>query len=313
MGADMPLEVLRARWMTLEATARNEAGRTGAGMPGSSGRLLWFVGASFVLHGLVALVLLRGMQADTAERPGATVSAPAAAEMIWFEGAVGTSPAGGAAAPASVLEQKPAPVARAVFHERPLPAVPASKARPRAVPAAPVAAAAEGAPAVEPELKRELPVEPSMGAEVAARGSSEADPDSAPSLPGSEAGTTASGGGVGAPSAAAPGPGGAGSTAGDLRAYARRLPSVVARQRRYPETAVRLGMQGTTLVQIRLRQDGSLVEAPRVVTSSGHDILDAEALRMVEAAAPFEPFPDGASRPDAGFVIPVVFSLRPGH
>ncbi|KFE68451.1 hypothetical protein DB31_7688 [Hyalangium minutum] len=88
---------------------------------------------------------------------------------------------------------------------------------------------------------------------------------------------------------------------------------MVARQRRYPETAVRLGMQGTAHVQLRLRQDGSLVEAPRLVTSSGHDILDAEALRMVEAAAPFAPFPDSASRPDAGFVIPVVFSLRTAH
>ena len=88
---------------------------------------------------------------------------------------------------------------------------------------------------------------------------------------------------------------------------------MVARQRRYPETAVRLGMQGTAYVQLLLRQDGSLMEAPRLVTSSGHDILDAEALRMVEAAAPFEPFPEAASRPDAGFVIPVVFSLRAGH
>jgi TonB family protein len=55
------------------------------------------------------------------------------------------------------------------------------------------------------------------------------------------------------------------------------------------------------------------MEPPRLVTSSGHDILDAEALRMVEAAAPFEPLPGNPTRPDAGFVIPVVFSLRPGR
>jgi protein TonB len=88
---------------------------------------------------------------------------------------------------------------------------------------------------------------------------------------------------------------------------------VVARQRRYPEIAVRLGMQGTALVQLRIRRDGSLMEPPRLVTSSGQDVLDAEALRMVEAAAPFEAMPESASRADAGFVIPVVFSLRPGR
>jgi len=133
-------------------------------------------------------------------------------------------------------------------------------------------------------------------------------------LPSSEAGAAASGGGVGTQGAAAPGPGGTGGPAlGDLRAYARRLPSVVARQRRYPELAVRLGMQGTAYIQLRIRRDGSLMERARLVAASGHDILDAEALRMVEAAAPFEPLPDSASRTDAGFVIPVVFSLRPGH
>jgi TonB family protein len=84
----------------------------------------------------------------------------------------------------------------------------------------------------------------------------------------------------------------------------------VARQRRYPELAKRLGMQGTAHVHLRVRQDGSLMEPPRLVTSSGQQVLDAEALRMAEAAAPFAPLPGGAARTDAGFVIPVVFSLH---
>jgi TonB family protein len=48
------------------------------------------------------------------------------------------------------------------------------------------------------------------------------------------------------------------------------------------------------------------------VRSSGREVLDAETLRMVQAAAPFEPMPESPSRTDAGFVIPVVFSLRSG-
>ncbi|WP_083968422.1 energy transducer TonB [Hyalangium minutum] len=313
----MPLEALRSRRMTLEAAAKDEAEHTGAGVPGSGGRLLWFVGASFVLHGLVALVLLRGTRADTVESPGVPVAAPMAAEMIWFDGAAGVPPSRRLVASAAIGEPKSVPVARDVAYEKPPPAASAPKARPRAVPAEPVAPAADAAPAVASEQKRELPAEPSLGAaaaDVAARASSEGVSGGESGLPSSEAGAPASGGGVGARSAAVPGPGGAGGAAlGDLRAYARSLTAVVARQRRYPETAVRLGMQGTAHVQLRLRQDGSLVEAPRLVTSSGHDILDAEALRMVEAAAPFAPFPDSASRPDAGFVIPVVFSLRTAH
>lgn len=288
----------------LEATARDEAERTGAGMPGSGGRLFWFVGASFVLHGLVALLVLRGVRTDTVENPGSVMAAPAVTEMIWFDGAAGAPPAGGAAA-------------RAVAHERTPPPAPAPKARPKAVPAEPLAPVAEVAPAVAAEQKHELSPESSSGvavAEAAAQASTEAAPGAESGSPGREVETPAAGGGVGARSAAAPGPGGPGGSAqGDLRAYARSLTAVVARQRRYPETAVRLSMQGTANVQLRLRQDGSLMEAPRLMTSSGHDILDDEALRMVEAAAPFAPFPESASRPDAGFVIPVVFSLRAAH
>jgi TonB family protein len=111
----------------------------------------------------------------------------------------------------------------------------------------------------------------------------------------------------------APGGSGAGGgAAGDLRAYARHLSLVVARQRRYPASAVRLGMEGTAQVQLHVRRDGALMEPPRIVRSSGQEVLDTEALRMVEAAAPFEPMPESTSRPDAGFVISVVFSLRPG-
>lgn len=71
-------------------------------------------------------------------------------------------------------------------------------------------------------------------------------------------------------------------------------------------------MEGTAQVQLHVRADGELMEPPRIVRSSGQEVLDTEALRMVEAAAPFEPMPESTSRPDAGFVISVVFSLRPG-
>jgi protein TonB len=115
---------------------------------------------------------------------------------------------------------------------------------------------------------------------------------------------------VGSQSTGAPGKG-AGAQE-ELVAYARRLSSVVARQQRYPASAARLGMTGTARVRFRVQRDGSLAESPRLARSSGHEVLDAEALRMVEAAAPFAPLPESTSRPDAEFVIPVDFSLRAG-
>jgi protein TonB len=119
-------------------------------------------------------------------------------------------------------------------------------------------------------------------------------------------------GGTGSPGAVVPGSGGTAGSDGapELGAYARRLYQVVGRQRRYPASAARFGMEGTARIHLSIHRDGSLAGAPRLVRSSGHEVLDAEALRMVEAAAPFEPLPEGHARPSAEFVIPVDFSLR---
>jgi protein TonB len=95
----------------------------------------------------------------------------------------------------------------------------------------------------------------------------------------------------------------------DLKAYAQRLSLKVARERRYPASAARLGMEGTARVRLRVLRDGSPVGPPRLASSTGHEVLDAEALRMVEAAAPFAPLPDTSSRPEAEFIVPVHFSL----
>ncbi|WP_414654169.1 energy transducer TonB [Hyalangium sp.] len=243
--------------------------------------------------------------------------------MVWFEGpgaVQASSPAAPPSAPRAVARTRLPSVAAA---PRAQPAAeptarlagsgPEVAQRVEQAPASPTAASPSADSAQSGEPSAEAPVGASV-AEAATRSSVEGAPGAESGLPHSESGAASSGGAVGSRSAAAPGNGGPGGPAlGDLRGYARRLSSVVARQRRYPEVAVRLGMQGTAHVQLRLRRDGSLMEPPRLVTSSGQDVLDAEALRMVEAAAPFEPLPESASRTDAGFVIPVVFSLRPGN
>ncbi|XXF78281.1 TonB family protein [Myxococcaceae bacterium GXIMD 01537] len=121
-----------------------------------------------------------------------------------------------------------------------------------------------------------------------------------------------------------PGPGGAGTGIGaarsggapgagggvDLGAYGARLSTRITGLRRYPAAAVRFRMEGTAVVQVWVGRDGRLAAPPRLVTSSGHGVLDAEALRMVKAAEPFAPLPDGHEGPSAEFVVPVRFFLN---
>ncbi len=63
----------------------------------------------------------------------------------------------------------------------------------------------------------------------------------------------------------------------------------------YPREARELGLYGNLTLHVSVRSDGTL-EGVRVVRSSGHAVLDQAAVRIVELAAPFAPFPPGIKR-----------------
>jgi len=288
-------------WVMPEATARQEVTRAASTAAGGAARLVQFLGVSALLHGILAVALWSGAPVEVPVSPGASGAAAVGTEMVWFEGAA-QLPAP-AKTPGPVPRDTPRLRTKAVPVTRPVSPRPEAEQRVEQTTVAPVVAS----PAVETPQSSELPAEKPDGAslaETAVRGSAEGSP-------GSETGTSASGGGMGSQTTAAPGNGGPGGPArGDLRAYARSLSAAVNRQRHYPEVAARLGMQGTAHIHLRVRRDGSLMEPPRLVTSSGHEVLDTEALRMAEAAAPFGPMPESTSRTDAGFVIAVEFFLH---
>jgi protein TonB len=96
----------------------------------------------------------------------------------------------------------------------------------------------------------------------------------------------------------------------DLEAYGTDLSRAITAHRRYPPQARRLRLEGTVLVEVSVSRDGSLVGNPVVSRSSGHAVLDEEALRMVRAAAPFPALPAGIPGPTAQFVLPVRFGIR---
>ncbi|MDJ0806976.1 MAG: energy transducer TonB [Gammaproteobacteria bacterium] len=58
----------------------------------------------------------------------------------------------------------------------------------------------------------------------------------------------------------------------------------------YPDEAKRQKLYGNMILHVAVRSDGS-VEQVRVMRSSGHQILDDAAVRIVRLAAPFSPFP----------------------
>ena len=63
----------------------------------------------------------------------------------------------------------------------------------------------------------------------------------------------------------------------------------------YPEAARSLRLYGSLLLTVSIRSDGS-VESVEINRSSGHRVLDAAAVKIVEMSAPFAVFPPDIKR-----------------
>ncbi len=59
----------------------------------------------------------------------------------------------------------------------------------------------------------------------------------------------------------------------------------------YPEQARRQGLDGSLVLSVDVLADGS-IERVQVLRSSGHDLLDEAAVRIVRLGAPYAPLPD---------------------
>lgn len=72
----------------------------------------------------------------------------------------------------------------------------------------------------------------------------------------------------------------------DWGTYTDHVSKLIAKHRRYPASALELGLEGDVEVMVVVKADGFLQGSPRVVRSSGYPSLDGEAIKMVERALP---------------------------
>jgi TonB family protein len=86
------------------------------------------------------------------------------------------------------------------------------------------------------------------------------------------------------------------------RASGDRKPHLDNPLRFYPPEAIARGIEGETILMLRYRPDGTLLDA-KIARSSGHAILDQAALRAVRAT---QRTSDGARE----ILFPVTFALQ---
>ncbi|MCP5056323.1 MAG: TonB family protein [bacterium] len=100
-------------------------------------------------------------------------------------------------------------------------------------------------------------------------------------------------------------PGGEAAEARYLSILSRRL----AQQRRYPRRARIQRLEGEAVVGFELDRRGRVLWR-RIQRSSGHSILDREALAMIERAQPFPRLPAALGKATLEVRVPVQFALR---
>ncbi|HSD40685.1 MAG TPA: TonB family protein [Burkholderiales bacterium] len=94
-----------------------------------------------------------------------------------------------------------------------------------------------------------------------------------------------------------------------LAGYGSSVSRMLARHREYPRIAAMRGWEGTVTMRLRVGATGRLLEA-KVDSSSGHAVLDTQALEMVKRVPELPPPPEGLRDREFAVLVPVVFRLE---
>jgi len=91
--------------------------------------------------------------------------------------------------------------------------------------------------------------------------------------------------------------------------YGNSLWGAISKHKKYPKIAAMRNWQGEAIVELELDGNGKL-KSKKIIQSSGHDVLDRQALEMVEKALPFPAPPDVLRGNNFTITVPVPFKLE---
>ena len=181
---------------------------------------------------------------------------------------------------------------------------------PAATPRPPKAERAEARPVLaapqptRPAVRQALAASPATPAEAAAV------PVAPPAMPTEVAAAAPRAADVAsAPPAATPRPTAPRASAEALDSYRRQLTDLFAREHEYPRVAAMRGWEGEVRLRLRVARRGQLLGV-RVDRSSGFEVLDQDALALLEGHGSLPPLPDALELAEIEVVVPITYRLR---
>lgn len=249
-------------------------------------RFQHMLGLSVLLHGALLVGLPRPPlavpevpQLLVSIRLAASAPAPAATPAPAAQPAPLEAPR-----PPAVAPRPPRAEARPVL-VAPQPAPPVARQKPAVTPAE--RAAQPAPPAITPATP------PAMPTEIAAAAPRSADVTPAP--PASPVTT--------------PHPTAQRASTEAIDSYRRQLTDLFAREHEYPRVAAMRGWEGEVRLRLRVARRGQLLGV-RVDRSSGFEVLDQDALALLEGHGKLPPLPDALEVAEIEVVVPITYRLR---
>ncbi len=94
-----------------------------------------------------------------------------------------------------------------------------------------------------------------------------------------------------------------------LAAYRRQLSEAFAREHSYPRIAAMRGWEGEVRLRLKVARKGNLL-AIALERSSGFDVLDRDALALLESYGQLPPLPDALDSSEISVVVPINYKLK---
>ena len=94
-----------------------------------------------------------------------------------------------------------------------------------------------------------------------------------------------------------------------LKAYLAQVRRRLVNSKKYPPAARSQKLEGVATVSFILTPDGRVLSS-RLVSSSGHAILDDEVMALVRRVSPLPSRPKGLPQDNLSLTVPIQFSLR---
>ncbi|NVJ68776.1 MAG: energy transducer TonB [Alphaproteobacteria bacterium] len=97
------------------------------------------------------------------------------------------------------------------------------------------------------------------------------------------------------------------AAADDMKSWQREVIKAVAKNQRYPRSAIAREIEGRAKVRLVVAADGSIT-SHEIVEETGESVLDQEIPKLVEKLNPLPALPAGKN--ELSFILPLNWSLN---